>query len=313
MKTEERLNEAYNNARIVFIDENSKMVFLSDCHRGAGSLSDEFTRNENTYLYAIEYYYKNGFTYVEVGDGDELWEHSKFIDIKNAHFDVFEIIKKFYNDNRMVLLYGNHNIHLKNKEYVKNNYYTYYDTYYDTVEKFLYGIEPVEGLLLKVKDTNQEILTVHGHQGDMLNDQLWFFTMLSLKYFWRFLHAFGIQNPASPVKNAHKRHKIEKNFSKWIEKHKKMLICGHTHRVKYPKENEIPYFNTGSCIYPTKITAIEITEGNIQLIEWKTVADTDGTLHVQRRLVRGPDPINKYDISKGKDASQKMGKGIYSY
>jgi len=45
-------------------------MFFSDCHRSNGSHSDEFTKNRNTYLFALEYYYKNGFTYVEAGDGD---------------------------------------------------------------------------------------------------------------------------------------------------------------------------------------------------------------------------------------------------
>ncbi|MDR5658556.1 metallophosphoesterase family protein [Serpentinicella sp. ANB-PHB4] len=296
MRTAKRLTEAYNNAKVAYIDENSKYVFLSDCHRGAGSLADEFTRNENAYNYALKHYFNNGYTYVEAGDGDELWEHSKFANIKNAHHETFENIKRFYDDDRLILIYGNHNIYLKNQDYVRDNYYTYYDSYYETEHEFLYGIKPLEALVLKVKKTNQEILIVHGHQGDFLNDQFWFFTMLSLKYFWRFLHAFGIQNPASPVKNAEKRHKIEKNYKKWIKKNKMMLLCGHTHRIKYPKHNELPYFNMGCCVYPTRITAIEISDGNIQLVQWQTVPNHKGTLQVKREKIQGPEPIEKFDI-----------------
>jgi len=296
MQTQKKLTEAYENAKIEYFDENSKYVFLSDCHRGDGSHSDEFTKNQNTFIYAMEYYYKKGFKYVEVGDGDELWEHSKARHIKNAHYEVFEVIKRFHKDNRLIMLYGNHNIYLKDPEYVRKNYYTYYNSYTEETREFLKGLKPIEALLLKNKKSGQEILVVHGHQGDFSNDQIWFLTMLSLKYFWRYLHAFGVKNPASPVKNAHKRHKIERNVSKWINKNNKMVICGHTHRFKYPKEKELPYFNTGCCIYPTTVTAIELEKGIIKIVRWKIKTDKDGNLGVDRKIIRGPDPVEKFNI-----------------
>jgi len=296
MKTQKRLTEVYENAKMEYFDENSKYVFLSDCHRGDGSHSDEFTKNQNIYIYAMQYYYNKGFRYVEVGDGDELWEHSKAKHIKNAHYEVFEIIKKFHKNNRLIMLYGNHNIYLKDPEYVKKNYYTYYNNYTEETREFLKGLEPIEGLVLKNEKTSQEIFVTHGHQGDFSNDQIWFFTMLSLKYFWRYLHAFGIKNPASPIKNAIKRHRIERNISKWIDKNQKMVICGHTHRFKYPKEKELPYFNTGCCIYPTTVTAIELEKGIIKIVRWKIKTDKEGNLKVDRKIIRGPDPVEKFYI-----------------
>lgn len=296
MHTEERLTKAYCNARVEQIDEHSKYVFFSDCHRSDGRLSEDFTRNQNTYLYALNDYFENGFVYVEAGDGDELWENRSLQNIKNAHYEVFEMLKKFFDKNRLIMLYGNHNIYLKDEEYVKNNYYKYYDQYKEVYSDIFMGIKPCEALLLKNKKTGQEILTVHGHQGDFANDQFWFFSMLSLKYFWRYLHAFGVQNPASPVRNAHKRHKIEKNFNKWIEKHRVMLICGHTHRFKYPKNNELPYFNTGCCVYPSTITAVEIDRGLIQLVRWRVVANEHGILEIKKKVLRGPDLLDKFDI-----------------
>lgn len=296
MRTEQRLTDAYENARVEYIDETSNYVFFSDCHRGDGSLSDEFTRNQNNYLYAMEYYYQNDFVYIENGDGDELWEHPDFTHIKNAHVEVFEIIKRFFDENRLIMIYGNHNIYLKNQLYVEKNYYKNYDEYSEVFFDFMPGLKPIEALVLKNEKTGQEIFTVHGMQGDFPNDQLWFLTMLSLKYFWRYLHAFGVKSPTSPVKNIDKRHKIEKNYNKWIKKHKMMLICGHTHRFKYPKTKDLPYFNSGCCIYPTSITVIEITGGTIQLVRWKTRVNQDGLHYVKREVMRGPDPIEKFDI-----------------
>ena len=62
MRTQQRLNEAFKTARIEYFDDNSRYVFFSDCHRGDGSHSDEFTKNQNLFIYSLEYYYANDFT-----------------------------------------------------------------------------------------------------------------------------------------------------------------------------------------------------------------------------------------------------------
>jgi UDP-2,3-diacylglucosamine pyrophosphatase LpxH len=290
------LIQSYKNAKVEFIDKNSKYIFFSDCHRGDDSISDEFARNQNILLYALNYYYQNGYRYVEVGDGDELWEHPRFKHIRSAHTDIFTTMKKFFDDGKLILIYGNHNIYLRNKSYVVNNYYHFFDEYDEEVKALFNGIIPYEALVLKYKPTHQKILTVHGHQGDLMNDQLWFLSMLLLRYFWRFLHVIGFQNPSSPARNMSKRHKIEKAYSKWILKHKKMLICGHTHRPKFPKSDELPYFNTGCCIHTKGITGIEILEGKIMTVAWRIRADKNGTLMIERNIMRGPEPIDKYDF-----------------
>ena len=87
--------------------------------------------------------------------------------------------------------------------------------------------------------------------------------MLLMRYFWRFMHVVGFQNPASPAKNLYKRTKIEVKYRKWIEKYQKIIICGHTHRPKFSESDQLPYFNTGCCIHTKGITGIEIADGSI--------------------------------------------------
>ncbi len=296
MRTEHRLNAVYKNARIEYFDDDSKYVFFSDCHRGVGNLSDDFTRNQIIYLYALKYYFNNGFVYIEAGDGDELWENSTFEKNKRSHFEVYETIKNFYDRDRFILLYGNHNIYLRNHKYVDKHYSTLYDESKDLTFDFLKGIKPEEALVLRHSKTGQEIFTIHGHQGDFANDQIWFLSMLSSKYFWRYMHAFGGQNPTSPVKNLNVRRKIEKNCKKWIAKNKTMIICGHTHRFNYPRGSDLPYFNIGCCVYPTTITAIEIEYGKIQLVRWRVFSDDEGVLKVMKKVLGGPEPIDRFDI-----------------
>lgn len=293
-----RLNEAYNNARIEEFDNNSKYIFFSDCHRGENTPYDEFSKNQNIFLFALEYYYSNGYTYVEVGDGDELWEHSNFKHIRLAHDEVYTQLKKFFDEDRLIMLYGNHNIQLKYPDFVEKNYYKFYDDYNEEEIELFPGITIYEGVVFRHRDTGQEILTVHGHQGDVLNDSFWYFNMLSVRYFWKFFHSIGFINPASPVRNAEKIHKIERIYSHWIKRHKTMIICGHTHRPHFPKAKELPYFNDGSCVRASGIQGIEIENGEIMLIEWRIRTDSEGDLHIKRKVLRGPEPIERFDLRK---------------
>ncbi len=296
MRTYQRLMRAYERARIDEIDQNSKYVFISDCHRGSGNFSDEFSKNRNTFIHALNHYYDRGFTYVEVGDGDELWAANHMSIIYEAHTDAILAMKRFFDDDRMIMIYGNHNIYMRDEAYVRSHYDRCFNEFTETYVDLFPGLKVEEALILKHKQSLQELFVVHGHQGDAANDQFWFFTMLSLKYFWRYLNALGIKNPTSPVKNVFKRHKVEKNYIKWIERNRKMLICGHTHRFKYPRTNEMPYFNTGCCVYPTTITAIELEDEKITLVRWKVLVNEDGLLQVSRMVLKGPEPISKFDL-----------------
>jgi len=300
MFTEKRLLAAYRDARIEYIDQNSRYIFFSDSHRGDDSASDEFTRNQTVLMHALEYYYNHGYRYVEAGDGDELWEYSDFKTIRLAHSDIFLAMKLFYDQGRLTLLYGNHNIYLKSGSFVRNNYENYYDEFSQSTQKLFPGIVPCESLVLKNRVTGQEILVVHGHQGDLMNDQLWGVSMLLMRYFWRFMHVVGFQNPASPAKNLYKRTKIEIKYRKWIEKYQKIVICGHTHRPKFSESDQLPYFNTGCCIHTKGITGIEIADGNIMLVNWRVRPQPDGNLRIDREVARGPVPLEAYQFDQRK-------------
>ncbi|HHT98294.1 MAG TPA: serine/threonine protein phosphatase [Clostridiales bacterium] len=298
MHTNKRLLDAYNNAKIKYLDSDSRYVFFSDSHRGSDSIADEFTKNKNIFLHALDYYYETGFHLVEAGDGDELMEHSNFKHIRLAHEDVFSSLKRFHDKDRFILIYGNHNIFLRNKDYLEKNYYYYYDDYHVERRELFKDIIAHEALVLKFNNNNTEILVVHGHQGDLVNDQLWMISYLLLRFFWRFMHVIGFKNPSSPAKNQFKRHRIEKKYFDWIKKYKKILICGHTHRPRFSKPGEIPYFNTGSCIRAKGITVIEIINGLIMMVEWGIKTDSDGILRVERDIVRGPEFIENYNFDK---------------
>jgi len=294
MFTLKKLLSAYENASKVPFDKDSKFIFFSDIHRGDNSLSDEFAHNQNIYYFALQYYLKEGFTYIEVGDGDELWEHSKFSVIRYAHSDVFMLLREFYDLDRFIMLYGNHNMAFKNPKHTQKHLFHFYDEYEEFFNELFPNISVKEALILENKEIPMEIFVVHGHQGDFINDQIWPIMKTLNRYFWRFFHIVGFKNPASPAKNAHKRHKIEVNYSKFIAAYKKVLIVGHTHRPKFPKQDELPYFNTGCCIHPRNITGLEIENNQISLIEWRISPDDSGSLRILRRVIRGPRPLSDF-------------------
>lgn len=297
MQTRKRLDEVFDKAFPIPIDDTSKFVFFGDVHRGDDSLSDEFGRNRHIYYHALNYYYQNDFTYVEVGDGDELWEHSNFEHIRSAHISVFDMLKNFHKAGRMYMLYGNHNMHLKDPKYVKENLHYVYDEYLDLKEDLFPDINIYEALILTHRDTCQEIFVVHGHQGDLINDQLWRVSYILIRYIWKFLHIVGVKYAASPAKNRTKRHKIERNYNKWNEQRDIMIICGHTHRPRFPLKGEPAYFNTGCCIHPRGVTCLEMMYGKIMLVSWNMHSRRDGSVYIKRTLLNGPEPIKSFQAS----------------
>lgn len=291
MFTNKRLDAVFRDAERIPFDDTAKFVFFGDVHRGDDSLSDEFGRNRHIYDHALNYYYETGCTYVEVGDGDELLEQPHFRRIYTAHQTTFELLKKFYRAGRMLMLFGNHNLQVSRKDYLEHNYYKTHDEISDSDEDLFPGLTVHEGIVLKHKDTAQEIFVVHGHQGDTINDQLWWISFFTIRYFWRFMHILGVKYAASPAKNKHRRHKVEKSFNRWNCSREVMMICGHTHRPKFSKYGEPAYFNTGCCIHPRGITCLELIYGDLTLVSWRTSSRKDGTLYIKRTVLQGPDPI----------------------
>ena len=104
----ERISRAFEKAPCLPLTPSSRIVLMSDCHRGTGNANDNYLKNETLFLSALRTYYKNGYTYIELGDGDELWENRRIEQIQRIHDNTFCLLDKFYNSKRLYLLYGNH-------------------------------------------------------------------------------------------------------------------------------------------------------------------------------------------------------------
>ena len=104
----QRLEWILGTAKQVGFDDSSRLVFFADCHRGDNGRADIFARNKGLFLDALQHYYQHGFTYVEVGDGDDLWQNRRFSAVRKAHERVFDLFHKFDRQQRLHLIAGNH-------------------------------------------------------------------------------------------------------------------------------------------------------------------------------------------------------------
>lgn len=298
MNTRARLDKVFRDAFPVPFDRDSKFVFFSDVHRGDDSISDEFGRNRHIYFRALDYYNDNEYTYIEIGDGDELLEQKDYRHIYSAHPQIFDLLRRFFEDDRMHMLYGNHNLQLRKDEYLRKNLYHVYDDYSDSYVPLFPGMTAHEALILTERESGQQIFVVHGHQGDLISDQLWFVSFVMIRFFWRFMHLLGVKYAASPARNREHRHKVELNYNKWNEDRHIMLICGHTHRPRFPKKGEPAYFNSGCCIHPRGITCLELENNEISLISWRMHSKKDGSLYIRRTVLQGPEPIASFRMEE---------------
>ena len=102
-----QIDKALASAKEINQEEHPRIVVFSDCHRGNGTWNDSFLNNKTLFQAALGYYRENDFTYIELGDGDELWENRKFSDIEEIHADIFQQFLPFMLDGKMYMVWGN--------------------------------------------------------------------------------------------------------------------------------------------------------------------------------------------------------------
>lgn len=298
MDSLKHISKVFRSAEEVAFDDSSRIVLMSDCHRGDGNWNDDFSRNQNIYFAALTYYYERSYTYIEIGDGDELWENKRFSDIVRVHSDVFWLLSKFFERKRLYLIYGNHDMVKRNCKFVKSNLYQYFDERKKEYVPLFENIKVHEGLILKHRFDKYKIFLIHGHQVELLNNELWKLARFLVRYFWRPLNFFGINDPTRTAESYPRKHAAEKKLIEWVKKEKQMLIAGHTHRPMFAEVGDPLYFNTGSGVHPRCITAIEINCGQIELVKWYINTKKDGTLFIDRKVLAGPiklkDAVEKY-------------------
>lgn len=295
MSANYRISRAFKDAKRICFNKDSKFILFSDCHRSDNGFADDFARNRNIFKHALEHYFKNEFTYIELGDGDELWENKKFRKIFKANKHIYLLMKKFHDKNQLHFIWGNHDMEYKKQSKIRKNLHYYYDPVSDTKKELLIGATFSEAIILEEESSGKGIFLLHGHQADWFNYVFWRFSSFLVNYLWRPLQLIGISDPTSPAKNFKERIKVEQSLEDWIkENNSQMVITGHTHRPRFPDKNEIPFFNDGSCVHPRSITGLEIENNEICLIKWHIITKENGTLQIIRTILEGPEDLKYY-------------------
>jgi hypothetical protein len=277
------------NQLSVSLDKNTRIVIFSDLHRGTGDWADDFMRNAQVFDCALRYYLEKEFTYIELGDGDELYENRRLFDIVRAHGHIFRLLDQFHKQGRMIYVCGNHNWQLINPDYLSSALRL--SRVY--VPGLFPGLKTYPSLFI-----GDRIFLIHGHKGDLINDDLIFLGRFFVRYFWRGLqNRFGMKDPTSPAQNWHKRRQIDRQILNWARKKKIMTVAGHTHRPMFSSlskqekllghKGEPYYFNAGSGVHPRCVTCLEIKDMMISLVKWSIAANKNRTLHVQREVLPG--------------------------
>lgn len=290
-----------------------KLVCMSDMHRGDGSGADDFAQNSLIYRCALGHYLENGFTYVELGDAEELWENDNFDQIYITHTSVYELLAKFHDPDpektRYLKVWGNHDLYWKDNEAVYRALFP--------------GIETHEGIVLKTgkregcDEISSAILLIHGHQADpKCSGEAAAVSKFFVHHFWPDLQRCGIKDPTRAALNPGLCNEVDKRLHEWANHNDQgiaAIIAGHTHRavfenlslteqryleskvktdgVKINHQPDESYYNTGSCVHPLCITGIEITLENgpcLRLVKWGQA--TEGhALTIQRTVLEETD------------------------
>lgn len=291
-----RLDQSFEGAPRLPLNARTKYVLISDCHRGTGTTNDNFLKNQHLYYAALQHYYQAGFTYIELGDGDELWENRSLAQIIETHGNVFELLSLFHRQNRLYMLYGNHDIVKQNRRYISRNCTTFPygcgNNPHREQKPLLPDIQFYPGIILEncASCGAKDVYLTHGHQADVLNSTLWRLSRFLVRYLWKPLEHYGVLDPTSAAKNYTRKHKTEQRLQRYADERNITLITGHTHRPALSADDS-SYYNSGSCVHPRCITCLEIENMQICLVKWMMTVYPNMSLYVARRLLSGPAPL----------------------
>jgi UDP-2,3-diacylglucosamine pyrophosphatase LpxH len=252
-------------------------IIFSDQHKGAGDGADEFRLCKETYLAALRHYNAKAFRLVLLGDVEELWEN-RISEVIATYKDVLQAEAAFGAE-RYLRVWGNHDDRWMEEVLVALELRSYAPGT---------GLRRVwEGVRLSVRDGDAKIGTLfmtHGHQGTLGSDRFKFFSRWALQFYRFMQNRFGVTwfgGVDLPSQDDSLRGEHDLIMYNWASNQEKMmLIVGHTHRPVWAgrtKETQgdpgsLPaYFNTGCCKFADgDITGMEIQDGMLRLIRWKT-------------------------------------------
>jgi predicted phosphodiesterase len=302
-----RIEEGKEGGETISTDvTTASFIIFSDQHKGGGDMADDFRLSRRNYSAALDYYFKEQFTMVNLGDCEELWENTEKIAVEYNR-DVLLQEARFLQAGRYYRVFGNHDLQWKfafpRSIYLKPLFGEKLSVCEGIVLQFVYQQRPIRFLL------------THGHQGDKRSDGNWFSTWF-VAAVWTPIQRYleiSINTISDSYELVDKHNQIMYQWSATCKD--LVLISGHTHKPvfasmdhmerlkkhlasaekqgnkeessriekellrrqaeyagkQYTKTMAVPsYFNSGCCCFNDgDITAIEIAQGEIRLVKWE--------------------------------------------
>lgn len=225
---------------IPFEEHAGKFIIFSDQHKGARNGADDFMLAEPNYLAALDYYCKNNFFFISLGDNEELWENS-LSKVKKHNQATFEAEKKFLAHNSLIKIFGNHDLYWDNDPLasiqIKSIYGESLKVYEGVIlqsavgsSQSAIGIQSYSTTTFTTHHSPFTIFLTHGHQGDASSDGNWF-SKFFVANIWAPLQNLLRINPNTPATNEEKKTLHNSIMYEWSAQQKNMLlITGHTHQ-----------------------------------------------------------------------------------
>jgi len=94
---------------IPFDLSSGKFIVLSDLHKGVKNGADNFMGCEDSYTAALDHYDQQGFHYICLGDSEELWGNNIFT-VQKKNTASIEKEKAFIRRNAFTKVFGNHDL-----------------------------------------------------------------------------------------------------------------------------------------------------------------------------------------------------------
>ena len=290
-----------------FDADNARLIIFSDEHKGGKDEADDFLPAEANYIAALQHYNEENFTFINLGDCEELWENTPAVAIEKNRVSLLEEVK-FLLANRYHRIFGNHDLEWGYA--IQQNLYL----------KPLFGptLDVKEGLILQTVSQGKpvSVFFTHGHQGDQRSDGNKFSKWV-VAAIWTPIQRYleiSLNTPSDSFELADAHNIIMYEWSATARDI--ILISGHTHKPVFASLDHIDrlhkqlekatekndaaliaqlqtelaarekeyagkqqvktmahpsYFNSGCCCFSDgDCTGIEIADGFIRLIKWKT-------------------------------------------
>jgi len=228
-QTRKQLSELWAHEKIPVLEIGKKNYFIfSDFHLGDGGGADDFHKNEEAFLTALDFYFAKGYSLIMLGDIEEFWQFDLDKIVERYDETVYAKIKEFGND-KVFRVFGNHD-----REWGPLD---------DPVQKPSMSRGAVNEAL-KMKLLNQDkpsVLLVHGHQGSIESDKTSWISRFFVRVFKRIepiTDFLGLTEYPDATKSQIVKD-YERIFYSWAKDNDAIVICGHSHRAIFASRSRV--------------------------------------------------------------------------